>query len=119
MQKKQDKLIHKIDEQNILMEKEKTINQKLIRVEKSRDDIVEQIAIIIMKIGRQLIMDKENMDPALVKELSESCYHLEERYKELTESINHITLEYETLMNISDEIQKDFDMIRLKEKSKK
>jgi len=119
IQKNQDKLIKKIDEQTVFIEKEKTLRQKLVQAEKKRDRIIEQMTILSMKINIHLINTlSSEIDRRVVDDLKQTSLELESSYKEATESIKDISKEYEVLINMSNELQGDFDkhVARVKDK---
>ena len=119
IQRNQDKLIKKIDEQTVFIEKEKEVRQRLVRMEKKRDAIMEQMTILSMHINLHLIDGLTNTDPKIVKDLHITSQDLEKSYKEITEKIKDISKEYEILIDVTSTIQREMDDIQKNLDSKK
>lgn len=113
IQKNQDKLIRKIDEQTIFIEQEKTVRQKLVQAEKKRDGIIEQITILSMKINIQLINTLAKVDDRIVDDLKKTSHELEVAYKEASDVIKDISREYEVLINLSTHAQSELERMQV------
>lgn len=118
IQKNQDKMIEKIDEQTVFIEKEKAIRQRLVQAEKKRDGVIEQMTILSMKINIQLINAISNVDPRIVEDLKQTSSELETSYKESSEVIKDISREYEIMISVSNAYQKEFEKLQQQQKKK-
>lgn len=119
IQKNQDKLIRKIDEQTIFIEQEKSVRQKLVQAEKRRDGIIEQMTILSMKINIHLINTLAEVDGRIVDDLKKTSNELEASYKEASDAIKDISREYEVLINLSNHAQSELERMNANRKGNK
>jgi len=106
IQKNQGKLIKKIDEQSIFIDKEKALRQRLVQAEKKRDSIIEQMTILSMRINIHLVNALSEVDERIVNDLKQTSVELESSYKEASDNIKDISKEYDILINMSNDFQK-------------
>ena len=110
IQKNQNTLISKIDEQGIFIEKEKAIRQKLVQAEKRRDQIIAQVTILSMKISIHLINTiSTDVDKRIIDDLKQTSNELESSYRETSTVIKDISKEYDILISVSDTFQNEFN----------
>ena len=111
IQKNQSKLIEKIDEQTIFIEKEKAIRQKLVQAEKKRDAIIEQATLLSMKINIHLINSISEIDQKIRDDLKSTSKELETEYKESLSVIRDISKEYDLIIQVSADLQREFERL--------
>lgn len=121
IQKKQDKVINKIDEQTLFIEREKGLRQKLAQKEKDRENIIHDIMILILDTNLY-ILKNSNMNGAteLNQEVFKSSEELKLKYNTLNDDIDDIEKEYEVVAIMTEEFQKELEKIKAsnnKEKS--
>lgn len=114
IQKKQDKVINKIDEQTLFIEKEKALRQKLTQKEKDRESIIHEIMILILDTNLYIlknsqIADGGNMLDEDVFKISDS---LKEKFAQVSDDIEQIAKEYEMVLDMTAEFQREVDKIR-------
>lgn len=105
IQKKQDKVIDKIDEQTLFIEKEKALKHKLTEKEKEREEIIHEMLLMVLNTNLY-IMTHNIDDEVLIKTTNEEANALKERYSKIRSEIDEISKEYEMLLDISDTFSK-------------
>ena len=104
IQKKQDKVIDKIDEQTLFIEKEKALRQKLTAKEKERESLVRDIMMLILDTN--LYIMKNNVEKEELLDVTNAeADKLKEKFSKLAEEIEEISKEYELLLDLSEEFQ--------------
>ena len=113
IQKRQDKIINKIDEQTMFMEKEKGLKQKLIQREKERGNIIQEIMILILDTNLQIIKNTQINEASVVDDtVFDRSSQLKKRFGEVSNSINEITKEYEMVLSMTSEFQKELEKVQ-------
>lgn len=112
IQHKQDKVIHKIDEQTNFLQKEKLLKQKLIQMEKEKDGIVQDIMTLTLD-SNLIIMESmpEEFKTEKYKEVKERCLKAEERLNEISDNLDSISREYDLVLTMSAEFQKELEKL--------
>lgn len=107
IQKKQDKVITKIDEQTRFIEKEKELKRKLSQKERDKDELINKIMLLILETNI-FILKNTNTGQEIpnVFELSEE---LKKQYDEISADIQNIKTEYEMVLNITSEFHREDD----------
>ena len=119
IQKNQDKLIKKIEEQTVFIEKEKSIRQKLVQAEKDRDLVIEQMTVLNMKLNIQYVSSlSNNVDSRILEDLKQTSAELEQSYLTALGVVKDVSKEYELLVSVSNELQREFDNIAKRIKNK-
>lgn len=120
IQNRQDKIINKIDEQTMFIEKEKKLKQKLTQQEKERELIIQNIMILILDTNLHILKSAQILDSSIsidsnVFKLSEN---LKNRFNDVTHTINEITKEYEMVLDMNDLFQKELEKVKQEHKGK-
>lgn len=114
IQKKQDKIITKIDEQTTFIEREKILKQKLTQKEKEREALIYQIQILILDTNLYILKNTNtggvNVPSDEVLKMSED---IKAKFNALNAEITDIRKEYQMVLDLTNEFQKEI------EKSKK
>ena len=106
LQKKQDKVINKIDEQTMFIEKEKSLKQKIIQKEKECENIIHEIMLLILETNMAIL--KNTQDPSIIdQEVFDNSEKLKNRFAEITKDIQELTKEYSIIMDVSNEFNRE------------
>lgn len=107
IQKKQDKVITKIDEQTRFIEKEKELKRKLSQKEREKDELINKIMLLILDTNIFILKNTNiSQDIPNVFALSEE---LKKQYDEISADIQNIKTEYEMVLNITSEFHREDD----------
>ena len=110
IQKKQDKVISKIDEQTMFIEREKSLKQKLIKKEKERELLIQEIMLLILDTNLYILKNTDVKDPSIpIDSVFEISDDLKKRFENISNDINEINKEYEMLLNLSNDFQKEME----------
>lgn len=109
IQKKQDKVIDKIDEKTLFIEKEKNVRKKLADKTKEKESIVHQVMILILDTNVAILKNiySGNEDNKVIKDMLDKSEKLKGQFKDVSDSIEDITKEYEIILDMSNEVQKE------------
>lgn len=106
LQKKQDKVINKIDEQTMFIEKEKNLKQKITQKEKECENIIHEIMLLILETNMAIL--KNTQDPSIIdQEVFDNSEKLKNRFAEITKDIQELTKEYSIIMDVSNEFNRE------------
>lgn len=110
IQKKQDKVISKIDEQTTFIDREKNLKQKLAQKEKEREALIQDMMILILDTNIHILRNTSISDETLsVKDIHEASENLKKRFKTISEEIEEINNEYTLVLDITSEFQKEIE----------
>ena len=108
IQKKQDNVINKIDEQTVFIEKEKMLKKELTKKQSEQEALMRQIMILVLDTNMHILRNTQirgaKIPDEKVFELSDK---LKKQFNELDEDIHHISKEYDMLMDLTKDIKKD------------
>lgn len=115
IQKRQDKIINKIDEQTMFIEKEKGLKQKLIQREKERETIIQEIMILILDTNLHILKNTQIAGATVVDDtVFERSENLKKQFSEVSVSIKEITKEYEMVLDMTSEFQRELEKVQNK-----
>lgn len=118
IQKKQDKVINKIDEQTLFIEKEKALRQKLTQKEKDRESIIHEIMILILDTNLYILKNSQISGNSTINDdVFTTSDNLKKRFDEVSDEIEMIAREYEIVLNMTDEFQREVEKSRDNHKS--
>lgn len=112
IQKKQDKVITKIDEQTLFIERESELKKKLANKEKEREQIIHDIMILILDTNLHILESSSTDDKNVIKESIKSSEQLHEKYDKINDDIDEINREYEVVLAMTKEFQTELDKIK-------
>lgn len=113
IQKRQDKIINKIDEQTMFIEKEKGLKQKLIQREKERESIIQEIMILILDTNLHILKNTQIAGATIVDDtVFQRSENLKKRFSEVSTSIKEITKEYEMVLDMTSVFQKELEKVQ-------
>ena len=101
IQKKQDKVINKIDEQTAFIEKEKSIKQRLVKKQEEKESTMQEIMILILDTNLHLLTKSYNMADKPVQDVFNNAKALKDKWKSLNNDIQAINNEYNMLLELS------------------
>ena len=107
IQKKQDKVINKIDEQTAFIEKEKAIKQKLVKKQEEKESIIQDIMVLILDTNLQILMKSYSMADRPMQEVFNNAKALKDRFKAINKDIEEIDKEYKMLLDLSNVFKKE------------
>lgn len=107
VQKKQDKMINKIDEQTMFIAKEKDLKQKLAQKEKERNLVTHEMTILILDTNLSILRNIQNSGISIDNVVFEYSEELKKRYETKTEEIESITKEYEIVLDMTSQFQQE------------
>ncbi len=105
LQKKQDKVINKIDDQTSFIEKERGLKKRLSQKEKERELVVHEMMILIMDTNLKIVCESHIAGTDEGKEAQNKAEELKIRYQKITEEIEDIRKEYEIVMDMISQFQ--------------
>lgn len=116
IQKKQDKVINKIDEQTLFIEKEKSLRQKLTQKEKDRESIIHEMMILILDTNLYILKNSQIAGGGTILELDEDVFktsdNLKEKFAQVSDDIEQISKEYEMVLDMTAEFQREVGKLR-------
>ncbi|MCM1215399.1 MAG: hypothetical protein NC548_12875 [Lachnospiraceae bacterium] len=109
IQKRQDKVIKRIDEQTMFIEKEKSLKQRLNQKEKEREMIIHEIMILVLDTNLDILKNTKSVEDVLNADVFEISDDLKAKFESTSHDIQEITKEYEMLISMSSEIQEELE----------
>lgn len=109
IQKRSDKVINKIDEQTMFIEREKEIKFKLKQKEKEKESIIHEMMILILDTNLFIVTnpDLDEQNKHRIDEALKSSIELKGRFNNICEDIKDIEKEYEMLLDMTSDLQKE------------
>ena len=108
IQKRQDKVINKIDEQTMFIEKERKLKQDLAKKEKERVEIIYEVMMLILETNLAIIKMTDYPDnPNVNQNMFEDSENLKESFENISKDLNDLNKEYEMIMNLTTELQRE------------
>jgi hypothetical protein len=115
IQKRQDKIINKIDEQTMFIEKEKKLKQRLIQQEKERECIIQEIMILILDTNLHILRNTQIAGATVIDDsVFERSENLKEKFSEVSGGIKETQKEYELVLDMTSEFQKELEKVQNK-----
>ena len=105
MQRKQDKVIEKIDQQTRFLEKEKDLKSKLTTKEKEQKGLIHDIIILILDTNIDLLNGKFTEDAEAVKEVFDKANDIKNKYTEVNDEIDELSKQYALLLEVRAELE--------------
>ena len=108
IQKKQDKVIRKIDEQAVFIDREKTLKQRLSKKEKEQESLMHDVIILILDTNINILLNTNNSNIP-IDDICKKSEVLKEQLENITNEIEDINNEYSLVLDITNEVQKEFN----------
>lgn len=113
IQRKQDKVINKIDKQKSFIEREKTLKQKLVQKEKEQENVIHDIMMLILDTNLYILKNSSSSIGASIDNaVFEKSEELQKKYNQISEDIEDITREYEVVLAMTEEFQEELERIQ-------
>ena len=116
LQKKQDKIVEKIDKKTMFIEKEKLLQQKLVDLSKERESIIHSMICLIMGINLDVVQAIEIAGVLKLDYETNDVYELaadlKRRFEKTNQEIAEITREYELVTEMAIEAQKELEKMQ-------
>ena len=113
LQKRQDKIINKIDEQTMFIKKEKGLKQKLVQREKERESIIQEIMILILDTNLHILKNTQIAGATIVDpNVLERSEVLKTKFSDTSNAIKEITKEYEMVLDMNDIFTKELEKVQ-------
>lgn len=113
IQKRQDKIINKIDEQTMFIEKEKGLKQKLIQREKERESIIQEIMILILNTNLHILRNTQIAGATVLDDsIFQQSENLKKQFSEVSTSIKELTKEYEMVLDMTSVFQRELEKVQ-------
>lgn len=104
MQKKQDKVIDKIDQQTAFIEKEKSLKQKLTAKEKECESLIHGIMLMILDTNMYVVLNIAGDDKQYVEGINVTVTDMREKFNHILNEIADIRKEYDMLLELSKDL---------------
>lgn len=114
IQRKQDKVISKIDEQTVLIDREKELKQKLREKEKEREILIQNMIVLILETNIYTLQNSNSDVKISPDEVFEKSKELKKQIELIADEIEDITNEYSLVIDISSELQKEIESGKIK-----
>lgn len=116
VQKRQDKVVDKIDKQTSFMSTEKDIRKRLSEKEQDREHLMQEVMILVLDTNMAILKNNPGAETASsIEDTVQKCNSLKQRYLEITKDIRELTHEYNMALEMSTHFQEELDR-RLNEK---
>ncbi len=110
IQKRQDKVIKKIDEQTLFIEKEKDVKQRIQAKEKEREGVIHEIMILILDTNLKILRYTQDEGGLIIDEgVYAQCDKLKERFDRISDELGELNKEYEVVLDMSAELQHEIE----------
>lgn len=111
IQRKQDKVINKIDKQAIFIEREKSLKQKMRQKEKEREMIIHEIMILILDTNLSILKNSSSA-AQLDNSIFDKSSDLQNKYNAVSKDIDDIVKEYDMVLSMTEEFQAELEKIQ-------
>lgn len=119
IQKRQEKVITRIDEQTAFMDKEQDIRKRLTSKEKEREQLMYEVMILVLDTNLHILKNTEIVTGDTPDEAVYSqCKELKKKFNEVTEDIGKLSKEYDLIVEMSAKFRDELNQ-RLADSKKK
>lgn len=116
IQKRQDKVINKIDEQTMFIEKEKRIRQKLEQKEKERSNTIYNVLMLVLETNVIILkMSSDPSNPNIDPEIMNQAVMFKEAFKQINGELEKLNKEHEMVLELSEELKDEYKKNHKKE----
>lgn len=116
IQKDQRKLLSKIDEQTIFMEKEKAIKQRISELNRQRDIYIQEMTLLKLDAILRILLSDDKISQSDISDILSKISEIESDYSDIIESISDANKEYEIIIHMGKEIK---DLMKVQKSEKK
>ena len=111
LQKKQEKVVSKIDKHAMFIEKEKAVKQKLDNTEREMTILIHDMVALILKTN-MTILGNTQVGTTIDEDVFRAAEDLEARFEAIQESIAKIKDEHDLVIKMTSEFQREIDKER-------
>lgn len=104
--KRQEKVISKIDEQTTFLSRERAVKKQIQEKEKEREYLMHEVMILVLETNLHILRNTENGEGG---KPDDSVYarsgELKTKFEELTKAIRELNKEYELVMEMTEQFR--------------
>lgn len=100
MTKHQKAIKETVEKQNIFIEKEKGIRQKLNEKQKEKEDIIHEVMILILETNMAILRNTQGAE-GVDEEVFRKSMELENKFVEISNALDDIYREYELILEMT------------------
>lgn len=104
--KRQEKVISKIDEQTTFLTRERDVKKQIQEKEKEREYLMHEVMILVLETNLHILRNTENGENG---KPDDSVYdrsdELKAKFEQLTEAIRELNKEYELVMEMTEQFR--------------
>lgn len=100
MTKHQKAIKETVEKQNIFIEKEKGIRQKLNEKQKEKEDIIHEVMILILETNMAILRNTQGAE-GVDEEVFKRSVELENKFMEISNALDDIYREYELILEMT------------------
>lgn len=100
MTKHQKAIKETVEKQNIFIEKEKGIRQKLNEKQKEKEDIIHEVMILILETNMAILRNTQGAE-GVDEEVFKRSVELENKFVEISNALDDIYREYELILEMT------------------
>lgn len=100
MTKHQKAIKETVEKQNIFIEKEKGIRQKLNEKQKEKEDIIHEVMILILDTNMAILRNTQGAE-GVDEEVFRKSMELENKFMEISNALDDIYREYELILEMT------------------
>lgn len=105
--KKQDKVINDIDEQNMIIKKERELKKKLTQKEKEREKIVQEIMLLILDTNMSILKTQSTDTLELFTDAFNTSKELKSKYDDICKSIEELQEKYDMVLDMTSQFKRE------------
>lgn len=99
--KRQKAIKATVDKQNIFINKEKGIRQKLNQKQKEKEDTIHEVMIMILDTNIAILRNNQDNDNLENSEIYQKSEKLKKRFADISDSMDDIYKEYEIVLEMT------------------
>lgn len=99
--KRQKAIKATVDKQNIFINKEKGIRQKLNQKQKEKEDTIHEVMIMILDTNIAILRNNQDNDNLENNEIYQKSEKLKKRFADISDSMDDIYKEYEIVLEMT------------------
>ena len=99
--KRQKAIKATVDKQNIFINKEKGIRQKLNQKQKEKEDTIHEVMIVILDTNIAILRNNQDNDNLENSEIYQKSEKLKKRFADISDSMDDIYKEYEIVLEMT------------------
>lgn len=110
IQKRQDKVISKIDEQTTFIEQERGLKQELDQKERECNLLINNIMVLILDTNLAILKSGDNAN--INKNVYEQAENLKDEFVKTLKAVNELREKYQLVLDMTSKFQKEIEKVR-------